>query len=64
MKLKASQDRFPKGPIRDAGYRAIWHGQKSWNGVAILARGADPIETRRGLPGDPKPAEPEPIGLM
>jgi hypothetical protein len=36
-----------------AGYGAIWHGQKSWNGVAILARGADPTETRRGLPGDP-----------
>ena len=35
------------------GYGAIWHGQKSWNGVAILARGAVPIETRRGLPGDP-----------
>jgi exodeoxyribonuclease-3 len=35
------------------GYGAVWHGQKSWNGVAILARGAAPIETRRGLPGDP-----------
>jgi exodeoxyribonuclease-3 len=31
----------------------VWHGQKSWNGVAILARGAEPEETRRGLPGDP-----------
>ncbi|MGI8841168.1 MAG: exodeoxyribonuclease III [Caulobacteraceae bacterium] len=37
--------------IRAGGYGAIWHGQKSWNGVAILARGADPVETRRGLPG-------------
>ena len=36
------------------GYGVIWHGQKSWNGVAILARGVDPIETRRGLPGDPE----------
>jgi exonuclease III len=35
-----------------AGYGAVWHGQKSWNGVAILARGAGPVETRRGLPGD------------
>ena len=38
---------------RAAGYGAIWHGQKSWNGVAILARGAQPVEIRRGLPGDP-----------
>src|SRR5690606_17283107 len=36
-----------------AGYGAVWHGQKSWNGVAILARDATPVETRRGLPGDP-----------
>ena len=53
QELKAPQDRFPLAAIRAAGYGAIWHGQKSWNGVAILARGADPIETRRGLPGDP-----------
>jgi exodeoxyribonuclease III len=39
--------------IRKAGYGAIWHGQKSWNGVAILARGAMPVERRRALPGDP-----------
>ncbi len=44
---------FPIAEIRAAGYGAIWHGQRSWNGVAILAKGADPIETRRGLPGDP-----------
>jgi exodeoxyribonuclease III len=53
QELKASQDKFPVRPIRDAGYGAIWHGQKSWNGVAILARWTDPVETRRGLPGDP-----------
>lgn len=53
QELKAPQEKFPAGPIRAAGYGAIWHGQKSWNGVAILARGKDPIETRRGLPGDP-----------
>lgn len=52
QELKAPQDRFPEAAIRDAGYGAIWLGQKSWNGVAILARGTDPIETRRGLPGD------------
>jgi exodeoxyribonuclease III len=44
MKLKASQDKFPKGPIRDAGYRAIMHGQKSWNGVAILALEQTPLK--------------------
>ena len=53
QELKAASERFPEAAIREAGYGAIWHGQKSWNGVAILARGAEPIETRRGLPGDP-----------
>lgn len=53
QELKAPQDRFPEAEVRAAGYRAIWHGQKSFNGVAILARGTDPVESRRGLPGDP-----------
>ncbi len=53
QELKAPQERFPAAALRDAGYGAVWHGQKSWNGVAILARGAVPVETRRGLPGDP-----------
>ncbi len=53
QELKAPDERFPEAALRDAGYGAIWHGQKSWNGVAILARGAKPQETRRGLPGDP-----------
>lgn len=53
QELKAPQGKFPIAAIRAAGYGAIWHGQKGWNGVAILARGADPIETLRGLPGDP-----------
>jgi exodeoxyribonuclease-3 len=53
QELKAPQEKFPVDAIRDAGYGAIWHGQKSWNGVAILARGSDPVESRRGLPGDP-----------
>lgn len=52
QELKAPPEKFPEGAIVEAGYGAIWHGQKSWNGVAILARGADPVETRRGLPGD------------
>jgi exodeoxyribonuclease-3 len=53
QELKAPQDKFPLEVIRDAGYGAVWHGQKSFNGVAILARGRDPVENRRGLPGDP-----------
>src|SRR5215218_10362849 len=54
QELKAQQEKFPESAIRAAGYGAIWHGQKSWNGVAILARGAQPLETLRGLPGDPE----------
>ena len=53
QELKAPGDAFPAQAIADAGYGAIWHGQKSWNGVAILARDAEPIEIGRGLPGDP-----------
>jgi exodeoxyribonuclease III len=53
QELKAPDEKFPEAAIRTAGYGAIWHGQKSWNGVAILARGAKPVETHRGLPGDP-----------
>jgi len=53
QELKAPDENFPEAAIGKAGYGAIWHGQSRWNGVAILARGADPIETRRGLPGDP-----------
>jgi exodeoxyribonuclease-3 len=53
QELKAPDEKFPAAAIEEAGYGAIWHGQKSWNGVAILARGRKPEETRRGLPGDP-----------
>ena len=53
QELKSPDERFPQAAIEQAGYGAIWHGQKSWNGVAILARGCQPEETRRGLPGDP-----------
>lgn len=52
QELKAPDSKFPIRAIEDAGYGAVWHGQKSWNGVALLARGAVPLETRRGLPGD------------
>jgi exodeoxyribonuclease-3 len=54
QELKAPQEKFPEGAIREAGYGVIWHGQKSWNGVAILSRGDDPQEVRRTLPGDPE----------
>jgi exodeoxyribonuclease III len=54
QELKTTEDRFPIAAIERAGYGAVWHGQKSWNGVAILARGRQPVETRRGLPGDPE----------
>jgi exodeoxyribonuclease-3 len=53
QELKASEADFPERTLSDIGYRAVWQGQRSWNGVAILARGVDPIVTRRALPGDP-----------
>lgn len=53
QELKSSDETFPKGDIRAAGYGAIWHGQKGFNGVAVLAKGADPVERLRGLPGEP-----------
>jgi exodeoxyribonuclease-3 len=52
QELKAPQERFPEAAINAVGYHAIWHGQKSWNGVAILARGTAPQEVGRGLAGD------------
>ena len=53
QELKAPDEAFPLLAIKQAGYGAVWHGQRSWNGVAILARGSEPREIRRGLPGDP-----------
>lgn len=53
QELKAPDPKFPVKAIEAAGYGAIWHGQKSWNGVAILARDREPTLTRKGLPGDP-----------
>jgi len=53
QELKTPDTKFPAQALRDVGYGAIWHGQPSYNGVAILARGSEPIETRRTLPGDP-----------
>ena len=64
QELKAPQEKFPEAALRDAGYHAIWHGQKSWNGVAILARGAAPQEVGRGLPGDDADAQSRYIEAM
>ncbi|WP_313512273.1 exodeoxyribonuclease III [Pseudomonas sp.] len=52
QELKAPDKGFPIDEIRAAGYGAIWQGQSSWNGVAILAKGMEPLEIRRGLPGN------------
>ncbi len=54
QELKAPQDNFPLFDIQAAGYNAVWHGQKSWNGVAIITRNTEPKEIRHILPGDPE----------
>jgi exodeoxyribonuclease-3 len=54
QELKAPEEKFPEEAIQAAGYEAIWHGQKSWNGVAILSRNGKPEEIGRGLAGDPE----------
>ena len=53
QELKTSDATFPEAAFRDARYGAVWHGQKGFNGVAVLAKGDAPVELRRGLPGDP-----------
>lgn len=53
QELKAPDEKFPEKVLLDLGYKAVWHGQKSWNGVAILARNQEIQEVKRGLPGDP-----------
>jgi exodeoxyribonuclease III len=52
QELKTTDGSFPQAALADAGYRAVWRGQRSWNGVAILARGREPILVRDELPGD------------
>ncbi len=52
QELKASDDEFPAAALEAAGYGAAWRGQRTWNGVALLARGTEPIVSRRPLPGD------------
>jgi exodeoxyribonuclease-3 len=53
QELKAADESFPAAALAQAGYQALWRGQKSWNGVAILVRAGTPVEIRRELPGDP-----------
>ena len=57
QELKAPQEKFPAEALGELGYEAAWHGQKSWNGVAILSRIGAIHETRRGLPLDPDPGQ-------
>jgi exodeoxyribonuclease-3 len=57
QELKAADADFPIAAIEKAGYGAVWRGQKTWNGVAILARKAEPVLTRTELPGDPEDHE-------
>jgi len=52
QELKADDAEFPAAALEKAGYGAVWRGQKTWNGVAILARNAEPVLTRTALPGD------------
>ncbi|MER8733823.1 exodeoxyribonuclease III [Mesorhizobium sp. M1227] len=52
QELKARQTQFPRTALAAAGYGAVWVGQPTWNGVAILSRGAEPVLTREALPGD------------
>jgi len=54
QELKAPEEKFPEKALKDAGYNAMWQGQKSWNGVAILAKDAEIQEVRRSLPGNPE----------
>lgn len=54
QEIKSQDANFPAEEFKKIGYKAIWHGQKSFNGVAILADGIDPVEVQRGLPGDPE----------
>ena len=54
QELKTTDETFPEAEVRAAGYGGLWHGQKGFNGVAVLARGADPVLRRRGLDGEPE----------
>ena len=53
QELKCTDEQFPRDAIGSLGYSAMWHGQQRWNGVALLSRVGEPVETRRALPRDP-----------
>ncbi|MEO6224744.1 MAG: exodeoxyribonuclease III [Sphingomicrobium sp.] len=57
QELKCASEAFPADDLEALGYQSLWHGQKSWNGVAILSRIGAPVETRRALPDDPDPGQ-------
>lgn len=57
QELKAEDKAFPAAALAEAGYHAVWKGQRTWNGVAILARGVEPVLVRSELPGDPEDAQ-------
>jgi exodeoxyribonuclease-3 len=57
QELKCTDAEFPAGALREAGYHAVWRGQRTWNGVAILSRGGEPVVTRTALPGDATDSE-------
>ncbi|MXV08915.1 MULTISPECIES: exodeoxyribonuclease III [unclassified Xanthomonas] len=64
QELKSVDAGFPLAELHAAGYGAVWMGQSSWNGVALLAKGCDPVESRRGLPGDPRDTQSRYIEAM
>lgn len=64
QELKSVDAGFPLAELHAVGYGAVWMGQSSWNGVALLARGCDPVESRRGLPGDPRDTQSRYIEAM
>ena len=57
QEIKTADDGFPESAFTEIGYHAVWHGQKGFNGVAILADGVEPADVVRGLPGDPDDAQ-------
>ncbi|MDQ1091689.1 exodeoxyribonuclease-3 [Xanthomonas sacchari] len=64
QELKCVDAGFPLAALHAAGYGAVWMGQSGWNGVALLAKGCDPVESRRGLPGDPRDTQSRYIEAM
>ena len=57
QEIKSTDAEFPRAALESAGYGAVWRGQRTWHGVALLARGSEPVTSRRSLPGDPLDAQ-------